>query len=66
MMDQPTDAELRALLAQLELPEKLAMLAGRSAWETHAVDRLAIPSLRVSINHQTQIPIFQTTFSYNL
>ncbi|KAH6955804.1 glycoside hydrolase superfamily [Ilyonectria sp. MPI-CAGE-AT-0026] len=47
-MEQPTDSELRALLAQLELPEKLAMLAGRSAWETHAIDRLAIPSLRVS------------------
>ncbi|KAF7548819.1 hypothetical protein G7Z17_g6817 [Cylindrodendrum hubeiense] len=47
-IEQPTDSELRALLAQLKLPEKLAMLAGRSAWETHAVDRLAIPSLRVS------------------
>ncbi|HSD78048.1 MAG TPA: glycoside hydrolase family 3 N-terminal domain-containing protein, partial [Solirubrobacteraceae bacterium] len=42
------DADARGLLAQLELEEKVALLAGADMWHTAAIPRLAIPALRMS------------------
>ncbi|KAH9218724.1 glycoside hydrolase superfamily [Leptodontidium sp. 2 PMI_412] len=39
---------LKLLIPQLTLEEKISLLAGRNFWETFAVPRLDIPSLRVS------------------
>jgi hypothetical protein len=36
------------LLAELTTEEKIKFLAGANFWETAAVDRLGIPSLKVS------------------
>ncbi|PWY78024.1 periplasmic beta-glucosidase precursor [Aspergillus sclerotioniger CBS 115572] len=44
-MSEPDTA---SLLARLTLDEKLALLAGESQWRTAAIDRLGIPSLKVS------------------
>jgi beta-glucosidase len=43
-----TDAELDALLAQLTLEEKAALTAGADSWQTVAVERLGIGSLKVT------------------
>lgn len=48
MGDPPSDAELRALISQLTLGEKISMLSGKNVWETFDVERLGIPSLKVS------------------
>ncbi len=40
--------DLHALVSQLELDEKAALLAGADLWSTVAVDRLGIPSVRVT------------------
>ncbi|CAH0003784.1 unnamed protein product [Clonostachys byssicola] len=48
MMDPPSDAELRALISQLTLSEKISMLSGKNVWETFDVERLGIPSLKVT------------------
>ena len=42
------DRDLDALVAQLELDEKAALLAGADMWSTVAVERLGIPSVRVT------------------
>lgn len=44
----PTDDELKALVSQLTLDEKLLLLAAKNVWETHGIDRLNIPSLKTS------------------
>lgn len=48
MGDPPSDAELRALVSQLTLSEKISMLSGKNVWETFDVKRLGILSLKVS------------------
>ena len=40
--------DLTSLAAQLDLDEKAALLAGADMWSTVAVDRLGIPSVRVT------------------
>lgn len=40
--------DLDALVAQMDLDEKAAVLAGADMWSTVAVDRLGIPSVRVT------------------
>ncbi|KAF1848238.1 glycoside hydrolase family 3 protein [Cucurbitaria berberidis CBS 394.84] len=40
--------DLRHLLDQMSLEEKITMLAGKNVWETPEIDRLGIPSLKVS------------------
>lgn len=47
MRDPPSDAELRALVSQITLSEKICMLSGKNVWETFDVERLGIPSLKV-------------------
>ncbi|KAL3469305.1 glycoside hydrolase superfamily [Aspergillus californicus] len=37
-----------SLLTQLTLEEKILLLAGKNFWETHEIERLGIPSLKVS------------------
>lgn len=44
-MDETRD--LSPMLSQLTLEEKLWLLAGQSQWQTAAVPRLGIPSLKV-------------------
>ncbi|KAJ4205883.1 hypothetical protein NW759_014360 [Fusarium solani] len=48
MTQPPTDAELLELLSQLTTSEKISLLAGKNSWETQNIDRLNIPSLKVS------------------
>ncbi|PYH87220.1 periplasmic beta-glucosidase precursor [Aspergillus uvarum CBS 121591] len=43
-----SDLNTESLLARLTLDEKLALIAGQSQWRTAAIDRLDIPSLKVS------------------
>ncbi|RAH87509.1 hypothetical protein BO86DRAFT_414615 [Aspergillus japonicus CBS 114.51] len=43
-----SDLNTESLLARLTLDEKLALIAGQSQWRTAAIDRLNIPSLKVS------------------
>jgi len=45
-MDMPPDLEY--LLQQLTLEEKISLLAGADNWHTRSVERLGIPSLKVS------------------
>ncbi|KAF2993484.1 hypothetical protein E8E14_001787 [Neopestalotiopsis sp. 37M] len=45
-MDEGRD--ILDILSQLTLEEKLSLLAGQSQWQTAAVPRLGIPSLKVS------------------
>jgi len=42
------DAHARKLLPELTLPEKVSLLAGRDFWSLPAIERLGIPSLRMS------------------
>jgi len=42
------DRDLDRLIAQLDLDEKAALLAGADMWSTVAVERLGIPSVRVT------------------
>lgn len=42
------DAQARKLLPELTLPEKVSLLAGRDFWSLPAIERLGIPSLRMS------------------
>jgi beta-glucosidase len=42
------DRDLDELVAQLDLDEKAALLAGADMWSTVAVDRVGIPSVRVT------------------
>lgn len=45
---EPSDEELKTLIQQLTLEEKISLLAGKSTWETASISRLDIPSLKVS------------------
>lgn len=47
MSAEPSNSELRALVSQLTLDEKLLLLAGKNVWETNEIERLNIPSLKV-------------------
>lgn len=40
--------DIENLLHQLTLDEKILLLAGKNFWETYAIDRLHIPSLKVT------------------
>jgi hypothetical protein len=42
------EQDLQGLIQQMSLDEKISMLAGKSVWETANIDRLGIPSLKVS------------------
>ena len=44
----PTTPDIESLLQQLTLEEKIRLLAGADNWHTHAIERLGIPSLKVS------------------
>ncbi|KAJ1323420.1 beta-glucosidase [Microdochium nivale] len=48
MTTQTATPDVRDLLSKLTLEEKIGFLAGKNTWETHAVERLGIPSLKVS------------------
>ncbi|KAF6806628.1 thermostable beta-glucosidase b [Colletotrichum sojae] len=48
MAQPPLDDELLALLSQLTTDEKISLLSGKNSWETPEIDRLSIPSLKVS------------------
>lgn len=57
-----SDSTLRALLHELTLEEKISMLAAKNVWETADVERLGIPSLKVSVGRirhtkYTNLPI---------
>jgi beta-glucosidase len=41
-------SRIESLLAQLTLPEKVSLMAGANFWETVAIPRLGIPSIKVS------------------
>ncbi len=43
-----TDEQIEALIRQLTLEEKVAMMAGADLWHTVAVPRLGIPALKMS------------------
>jgi beta-glucosidase len=42
------DGTVRALVDTLTLEEKIALLSGKSMWTTHGIERLQLPSLRLS------------------
>ena len=44
----PESARAKSLLSQLTLEEKVGLLSGKDFWNLKAVERLGIPSLRVS------------------
>ena len=46
--NQATSGRIEGLLEQLTLEEKVSMLAGADTWRTVAVERLGIPSLKMS------------------
>lgn len=48
-----------ALVAKMELHEKLSMLAGKNFWQTVPIDRLEIPSLKVRTRIQLDVPYSQ-------
>ncbi|KAH7136306.1 glycoside hydrolase superfamily [Dactylonectria macrodidyma] len=48
MSQAPSDSDLLNLLSQLTTGEKISLLAGKNSWETPEIDRLNIPSLKVS------------------
>ena len=43
-----TEAELQALLDRMTVEEQISMLAGRDFWSTVPIERLGIPSIKVS------------------
>ncbi|CAK7210469.1 hypothetical protein SBRCBS47491_000794 [Sporothrix bragantina] len=45
---KPTEIDIEAVLAQLSLDEKVALLAGIDGWHTKAIPRLGVPSVRMS------------------
>lgn len=40
--------DIEVLLSQLTLDEKISLIAGKSQWRTASIERLGIPSLKVS------------------
>ncbi|PVH84990.1 glycoside hydrolase family 3 protein [Cadophora sp. DSE1049] len=47
-MPSHEDVDIEQLLTQLTLDEKISLLAGANVWETVPIERLNIPSLRVT------------------
>ncbi len=47
-MSAEFEAQINALLEKLLLPEKVALLSGLDAWNTHPIPRLDIPSLTMT------------------
>ena len=45
---QPMTGRIERLLADLTLAEKVALMGGRDLWSVQPVDRLGIPSLKVT------------------
>ncbi|CAK7217253.1 hypothetical protein SEUCBS140593_003146 [Sporothrix eucalyptigena] len=45
---KPTEIDIEAVLAQLSLDEKVALLSGIDGWHTKAIPRLGVPSVRMS------------------
>ncbi len=43
-----TESKIESLLTQMTLPEKVSLMAGANFWETVAIERLNIPSIKVS------------------
>lgn len=43
-----TQLDIDVLIDELTLSEKISLLAGKNLWQTHAIDRLEIPSVTVS------------------
>ncbi|CAK7226915.1 hypothetical protein SCUCBS95973_006361 [Sporothrix curviconia] len=48
MAATPSDGDLAALLTQCTIEEKISLLSLKNVWETAAVDRVGIPSLKFS------------------
>ncbi|MBY5551635.1 glycosyl hydrolase [Rhizobium leguminosarum] len=44
-MFQPSDAEIRALVDQMTVAEKVDLLSGRGLWKTASIERLGVPSI---------------------
>jgi beta-glucosidase len=44
----PANPDIPSLISQLTLDEKISLLAGKDFWSTHAVERVGIPSMKVS------------------
>lgn len=47
-VEEPTDKQLESLRDALTQEEKISLLSGENIWETHAIPRLNIPSLKVT------------------
>ena len=47
-MGGPSTSRIDALLADLTLEEKAALMTGRGLWDANPVERLGIPALRVT------------------
>lgn len=48
---------LQGLLDQMTLDEKITLLAAKNVWETPEIDRLGIPSLKVSLLTLSENPM---------
>ncbi|MBY5544196.1 glycosyl hydrolase [Rhizobium leguminosarum] len=44
-MFQPSDADIRALVDQMTVAEKVDLLSGRGLWKTASINRLGVPSI---------------------
>jgi beta-glucosidase len=44
-MFQPTEDEIKTLVGQMTIAEKVDLLSGRGLWKTASIDRLGIPSI---------------------
>lgn len=44
------DLEVQDLVSRLTVDEKISLLAGKTTWETTPIERLNIPSLKVSVS----------------
>ncbi len=47
-MDRPSDVDVAALVAALELDEKASLTAGADMWSTPAIERVGIPAFSVT------------------
>ncbi|HEX8049275.1 glycoside hydrolase family 3 N-terminal domain-containing protein, partial [Rhizobium sp.] len=44
-MFQPSEDEIKSLIGQMTVAEKVDLLSGRGLWKTAAIERLGIPSI---------------------
>ena len=44
-MFNPSDDEIRSLVDQMTVADKVDLLSGRGLWKTAAIERLGIPSI---------------------